>query len=121
MAVQERLQTEHAYLRAQISPHFLHNVLNFFYAKSLPYSPELSDGILTLSSVMRYALQNEEDSNGMVLLDKEVEHLQNIIKINQLRFSNKLQIQFTVTGNLPRGFNCPKTIFETASCTGVIC
>lgn len=100
MAEKERLQTEHAYLRAQISPHFLHNVLNFFYAKSLPYSPELSDSILTLSSVMRYALQNEEDSNGMVLLDKEVEHLQNIIKINQLRFSNKLQIRFTVTGNL---------------------
>jgi LytS/YehU family sensor histidine kinase len=95
-----RLQTEYAYLRAQISPHFLHNVLNFFYSKSLPYSPELSESILTLSGVMRYALQNEEDSHGMVLLDKEVEHLQNVIKINQLRFNNKLQIRFTITGNL---------------------
>lgn len=94
----ERILTEHAYLRAQISPHFLHNTLNFFYAKSLPYSAELSDSILTLSNVMRYSLQNEEDSNGMVMLSKEVEHLQNVIKINQLRFNNKLHIKFTIDG-----------------------
>jgi len=95
----ERILTEYAYLRAQINPHFLHNTLNFFYAKSLPCSAELSDAILTLSNIMRYSLQNEEDSRGMVWLNKEVEHLQQVIKINQLRFSNKLQIGFSITGN----------------------
>jgi len=95
----EKILTEFAYLRAQINPHFLHNTLNFFYAKSLHCSQELSEGILTLSNVMRYSLQNEEDGNGLVLLSKETEHLQNLIRINQLRYNNKLQIVFTVNGD----------------------
>jgi sensor histidine kinase YesM len=97
---QHRLQAEYAFLRAQINPHFLHNTLNFFYAKSLPYSKELSDGILTLCEIMRYSLNSGEDERGTVLLGKEVEHLNNVIKINQLRFSNRLQIVFNIEGDV---------------------
>ncbi|WP_431214030.1 histidine kinase [Puia sp. P3] len=34
-AQQETLMAEYSFLRSQINPHFLHNTLNFFYAKSL--------------------------------------------------------------------------------------
>ncbi|MCC9135179.1 sensor histidine kinase [Pontibacter silvestris] len=95
-----KLEAEYAFLRAQINPHFLHNTLNFFYAKSLGHSAELSEGILTLCEIMRYSLESEEDENGTVLLSKEVEHLHNVIKINQLRFSNRLQIDFHICGVL---------------------
>ncbi|MFD2245323.1 sensor histidine kinase [Pontibacter ruber] len=95
-----KLEAEYAFLRAQINPHFLHNTLNFFYAKSLGHSEELSDGILTLCNIMRYSLESDEDENGTVLLMKEVEHLWNVIKINQLRFSNRLQIDFQIRGEL---------------------
>ncbi|HEU4555521.1 MAG TPA: histidine kinase [Chitinophaga sp.] len=98
-ADQGKLEAEYAFLRAQINPHFLHNTLNFFYAKSLGYSKELSEGILTLCEIMRYSLSSGEDEQGTVLLSKEVEHLQNVMNINQLRFSNRLQIDFTVTGD----------------------
>lgn len=97
---QDRLQAEYAFLRAQINPHFLHNTLNFFYAKSLGYSQELSDGILTLCEIMRYSLNSGEDEQGTVWLGKEIEHLQNVIKINQLRFSNRLQVELSITGDL---------------------
>lgn len=97
---QDKLQAEYAFLRAQINPHFLHNTLNFFYAKSLGYSKELSDGILTLCEIMRYSLASGEDEQGEVWLGKEVEHVQNVIKINQLRFSNRLQVDFAVEGDL---------------------
>ena len=94
----QNLQANYNFLKAQINPHFLHNTLNFFYAKSLPYSEELSDGILTLSEIMRYALSKENAIDGKILLKDEIEHLRNVIKINQLRFSNKLQVVFEVHG-----------------------
>lgn len=88
------------FLKAQINPHFLHNTLNFLYAKSLPYSTELSEGILTLSDIMRYALSETNLKDGKAALKDEVEHVRNVISIHQLRFSNNLQVNFEVTGVL---------------------
>jgi two-component system, LytTR family, sensor kinase len=94
----EKSQANFNFLKAQINPHFLHNTLNFLYAKSLPYSPELSEGILTLSDIMRYALSEGNTRDGRALLKDEIEHVRNVIKINQLRFSNNLHVQFDVEG-----------------------
>lgn len=94
----EKSQANFNFLKAQINPHFLHNTLNFLYAKSLPYSPELSEGILTLSDIMRYALSEGNAKDGKAPLKDEIEHVRNVIKINQLRFSNNLNVQFDVEG-----------------------
>lgn len=94
----EKSQANFNFLKAQINPHFLHNTLNFLYAKSLPYSTELSEGILTLSDIMRYALSPSATKDGKVQLKEEIEHVRNVIKINQLRFSNNLNVQFDVNG-----------------------
>jgi two-component system LytT family sensor kinase len=94
----EKSQANLNFLKAQINPHFLHNTLNFLYAKSLPYSPELSEGILTLSDIMRYALSEGNSKNGKAPLKDEIEHVRNVIKINQLRFSNNLNVSFEVNG-----------------------
>jgi two-component system LytT family sensor kinase len=103
LAQQGQLEAEYAFLRAQISPHFLHNTLNFFYAKSLSISAELSDGILTLCDILRYAFEADDGSGtGTVLLTREVEHMENVIHINQLRFSNRLVVNLDITGNLER-------------------
>jgi LytS/YehU family sensor histidine kinase len=96
----EKTQANFNFLKAQINPHFLHNTLNFLYAKSLPYSTELSEGILTLSDIMRYALSEGNARDGKAPLKEEVEHMRNVIKINQLRFSNTLNVQFEVEGVL---------------------
>jgi two-component system LytT family sensor kinase len=94
----EKHEAEYAFLRAQINPHFLNNTLNFFFAKSLPLSEELANGIMTLSEIMRYSLEMDKDDR-MTLIDEEIEHIKNVIKINQLRFNNKLQIEFNISGN----------------------
>lgn len=93
----EKSQANLSFLKAQINPHFLHNTLNFLYAKSLPYSTELSEGILTLSDIMRYAL-GPAARDGKVALKDEIEHVRNVIKINQLRYSNNLSVDFDVAG-----------------------
>jgi two-component sensor histidine kinase len=97
---QDRLMAEYSFLRSQINPHFLHNTLNFLYAKSLGYSQDLSDGILTLSEVMRYSLEDTSGKNISVSLQQEIDNLRKVIKINQLRFSNRLNIDFSIKGNV---------------------
>jgi two-component system, LytTR family, sensor kinase len=94
----EKSNANYNFLKAQINPHFLHNTLNFLYAKSLPYSHELSEGILTLSEIMRYALSEGIAKDGKAPLKDEIEHVRNVIKINQLRFSNKLNVDLQVDG-----------------------
>jgi sensor histidine kinase YesM len=94
----EKAHANYNFLKAQINPHFLHNTLNFLYAKSIPYSPDLSEGILTLSEIMRYALGENSVKDGKAALKDEIEHMRNIIKIHQFRFGNGLQVQFEVNG-----------------------
>ncbi|MCB2409834.1 sensor histidine kinase [Hymenobacter lucidus] len=93
------MEADLAFLKSQINPHFLFNALNFLYAQAYPHSEDTAKGILLLSDIMRYALKDDDD-NGKVMLEKEVQHLQNYIDINQLRFSNRLQIRFEVVGSL---------------------
>ncbi|RYU77920.1 sensor histidine kinase [Hymenobacter persicinus] len=92
------LETEMAFLKSQINPHFLFNALNFLYAQVYPISEGSAQGILILSNIMRYALQ-APGANGKVMLEDEVHYLNNYITINQLRFSNRLQIVFTCSGS----------------------
>jgi len=94
----DKSQANFKFLKSQINPHFLHNTLNFLYAKSLPYSSELSEGILTLSDIMRYALNESTGADDKAPLKDEIEHVRNVIKINQLRFSNNLHVNFDVQG-----------------------
>ena len=96
----EKMQADLKFLKSQINPHFLHNTLNSFYARSLPLSTDLADGILTLSEMMRYALGESYTADGRVLLKDEIEHLRNFIKMNQFRFRGSLNVQLEVEGVL---------------------
>ena len=98
LAEKSLMEANLAFLRNQINPHFLFNSLNFLYAQVYPHSENAAKGILLLSEIMRYALH--EDSTGKVMLGQEVEHLHNYIKLNQLRFNNRLQVQFEVVGSV---------------------
>ena len=86
------LTTEIKFLRAQINPHFLFNSLNFFYAEMLDVQPKVADGIMLLSQIMRYSLQDFSKSGGLADLSDELLHVQNVIKIHQMRFSNTLHV-----------------------------
>lgn len=96
VAERDLLEANLAFLKSQINPHFLFNSLNFLYAQVYPHSENAAKGILLLADTMRYALQ--EDSNGKVMLAQEVQHLENYISLNQLRFNNQLWIVFELNG-----------------------
>ncbi|MGZ3845680.1 MAG: sensor histidine kinase [Flavisolibacter sp.] len=96
---QEQLKTELSFLRSQISPHFLFNVLNNMVAFVRMKSDELEPTILKLSSLMQYMLYETDEDK--VLLRSEVEYLQNYIDLQKQRCSPKLdlRVQFDVKEN----------------------
>lgn len=91
------LQARNAYLQAQINPHLLFNTLNFMYNASSKVSEKLSDAVMTLSDIMEFALSSVGDDDR-VPLEKEICHIHNLIHLNQLRFDEKLQVDFEVIG-----------------------
>ena len=106
--LEEKLSTEMAFLKSKINPHFLFNVLNSFYAKSLKHNvPELSDGILKLAELTRYMVY--ETNEDKVLLEREIRHLKNFIEVYQLRISEEddVNISFDVIGDIKSVKICP--------------
>jgi two-component system, LytTR family, sensor kinase len=88
---QENLKTELAFLRGQISPHFLFNVLNNIVAMVRLNSEELEPTVIKLSSFLQYMLYESVDEK--VLLKNEVDSLRDYIDLQKLRFSSKLNLQ----------------------------
>jgi two-component system LytT family sensor kinase len=97
---EENLKTELSFLRSQISPHFIFNILNNLVALEQMKSPELGPTILKLAGLMQYMLYDTDEER--VALSKEVEYLQSFIDLQKQRFGNKVPI--TVTIETPPGF-----------------
>jgi hypothetical protein len=88
------------FLKSQINPHFLHNTLNMLYSQAIQFSRGLGDNIMRLSNMMRYSLESIEREDGKVLLKDEIQYMNDLIQIHQVRFSNELQITYEQTGHL---------------------
>ena len=48
---------------------------------------------------MRYSLEPEKNINNRISLTKELEYIQNFIKLNQFRFNDELQIHLKFEGD----------------------
>lgn len=95
----ELVSSKNAFLQAQINPHLLFNTLNFIHSEVQEASETASEAIITLSDMMRYSLV-ENTMDGKVSLEKEIEQIQNLVKINQYRFNNKLCLEFDARGDV---------------------
>lgn len=87
---EENLKTELSFLRSQINPHFIFNILNNLVALEQMKSPELGPTILKLSSLMQYMLYDTDEER--VALSKEVEYLQSFIDLQKQRFGAKVLV-----------------------------
>jgi len=83
-------------LRYQLQPHFLFNTLNSIYSLILIKSDDASEGILKLSNVMRYIV--EESENDFVLLSKELFYIKDYIALQLMRTDNSLDFTYTENG-----------------------
>ena len=95
-AEDEKLHAELAYLKSQINPHFLFNTLNSIYWMALGKSDQTAGAIVSLSSMMRYVL--DETGREKVALTKEIAYITNYIQLQQTRFEGSLQVDLSVNG-----------------------
>ncbi len=90
----ENLKTELSFLRSQVSPHFMFNVLNTLVAMARKKSDMMEPSLIKLSHMMRYMLYESNDEK--ISLDKEVEYLRNYIDLQLLRFGDDLLLELDI-------------------------
>lgn len=93
------LASQYAFLKAQVNPHFLFNMLSFLHSNVYKYSEQLGDQIIHLADLMRYAF-TEPESDGKVELAAEIAHIENYLSLNKLRFNGQAYINFTTAGDV---------------------
>ena len=104
---QANFETEMAFLKSQISPHFLFNTLNNI-ATLIESRPEQANAtVIQLSNVLRYQLYESQKKH--VLLKKEIENLKNYLLLEKIRM-NKPQIQFEVNESV-ESYSLPPLLF----------
>lgn len=92
------LETELAYLKSQIQPHFFFNTLNSLYALTLEKSEIAPHTILKLSNMMSFVIYRAKDDQ--VTMMETVTHMKNYIELETVRFGSKLQVDFEISGQL---------------------
>jgi LytS/YehU family sensor histidine kinase len=90
----ENLKTELSFLRSQVSPHFMFNVLNNMVALARKQSDLLEPSLIKLSALMRYMLYEADETK--VPLEKEAEYLRSYIDLQQMRFGKKLAVNVSI-------------------------
>ncbi len=94
----QSFETELAFLRSQIQPHFFFNTLNNLYSLTLDKSDLAPETVLKLSELMSYVIY--EGKQKKVHVSKEAQYIQNYLDLERLRFGDKLHTEFRVTGDM---------------------
>jgi len=88
----ERLKSELSFLRSQISPHFMFNVLNSVVSLSRRKPEMVEPVVVKLSELMRYMIYETNDS--IVPISKELVYLDSYIDLQKIRFGDDIKIDF---------------------------
>jgi LytS/YehU family sensor histidine kinase len=94
----EKVNTELAFLRAQINPHFLFNVLNTIYFQIHKENVDARNSIEKFSEMLRYQLY--DCITDMIDISKELAYIENYAAIQQLRMEAGTDLQIKLPGDL---------------------
>lgn len=89
----EKLNSELAFLKNQISPHFFFNTLNNIYSLISINTEDAQESILKLSKLMRYLLYETE--RGTISLSEELAFLENYIDLMKLKLNNRVKLDIS--------------------------
>ena len=90
----ERLKSELSFLRSQISPHFMFNLMNSLVSLNRKKSNLVEPVLLKMSDLLRYMLYEKDDKR--ISLENEVKYLSNYIDLQKVRFGDYVNIDFDV-------------------------
>ncbi|MBN2806425.1 MAG: histidine kinase [Prolixibacteraceae bacterium] len=95
----EKIKSELAFLRNQVSPHFFMNTLNNIHSLIDVDTEEAKEALIRLSKMMRHLLYESEQNK--IALKKEIDFIQSYIDLMKLRFTDKVKINFTANNYNP--------------------
>jgi LytS/YehU family sensor histidine kinase len=95
----ERLASELKFLRSQVSPHFLFNVLTNLVSLARQKSDLLEPTLIKLSDLMRYMLY--ESNSDKFPLSSEIASLENYVELQRLRFGDDVKINMDISADNP--------------------
>lgn len=86
----EALVSELAFLRSQISPHFIFNVINSVVALSRVDPPAVEPTLMELSQLLRYMLYVTDEAS--ITMGQKAEYLTSYIRLQQMRFGDSVKV-----------------------------
>jgi two-component system, LytTR family, sensor kinase len=93
----ERINSELALLKNQVSPHFFFNTLNNIYSLVEINKADAQKAILHLSKMMRYLLYESEKGN--TTLAREIDFMKNYVELMRLRVNDKVKLDISFPEN----------------------
>ncbi len=88
--IAEQLSIKLKFLRSQINPHFIFNVLANLVSLARKRSEQMEPALIMLSDLMRYMLYESDEKR--VTLSAEIDYLKSYIELQKLRFGNDMKI-----------------------------
>lgn len=98
----QRLASELKFLRSQVSPHFLFNVLTNLVSLARQKSDLLEPTLIKLSDLLRYMLY--ESNNDKFPLASEIASLENYVELQQMRFGDDVKVDMQIEVDDPGCF-----------------
>lgn len=95
----QKLETELAFLKNQISPHFFMNTLNNIHALIDINSEDAKASLIKLSKLMRYLLYDSGD--GKTTFTKEIEFIKSYVDLMRLRFTEQVKVKLSFPETIP--------------------
>ncbi|MEP6951069.1 MAG: histidine kinase [Ginsengibacter sp.] len=100
----EQLASELKFLRLQVSPHFLFNMMTNMVSLGRQKSDLLEPSLIRLSELLRYMLYDSAEET--IPISKETEQLENYVSLQQLRFGEDVKVELEIQNN------CPDSLIE---------
>ncbi|WP_299212829.1 histidine kinase [uncultured Dokdonia sp.] len=92
------LKSQITALKAQLNPHFLHNLFNSINATIPPENERTRELIVQLSDLFRY--QNYASQNEYVTVKEEIDFIESYLQLMQIRLKERLHFSFDVPKEL---------------------
>lgn len=94
----EKISSELKFLRSQINPHMLFNILNNIYSHTLTNTGAAPQLLLQLSDLLRYTIY--ECSEEAVEVERELQALNNYVELQKAGLESRADVTVNVTGDV---------------------
>jgi len=95
----QRMDAELKFLRSQVSPHFLFNMMTNMVSLARQKSDLLEPSLIKLSDLLRYMLYDSAEEK--ITAGNEIDNIKNYVALQQLRFGEDVQVHLKIENDCP--------------------